>query len=479
MAGGSDGAQAASGGDVEAPTGVVSPAAPPSAPVTSAADGVPTAAVKARVAVAVLFTCNALVNAFFPRLAEIQRDLGLTAAELGTAMGFGSVGGLIGGPLAGVLMRKAGGSGKLAVGFSIIQFMATPLVGLAKNGVAFAAALMLIGAADAVMDAAMNAHGMRVQALYGGRSIINSFHGFWSLSMVLGGIIGVATAAAEISVLVTLTVLSAVCIVSVLLATLWLLPGPDPDSLLHDGGDDRDAAAAGQSDAGGAATPAVSSVSAEPRRCDSVRRPILWALGAFIMGAVVVELLPTQWSAVYMSSLGVSVEAEGTAYVVFQIAMTAGRFAGDRIVDRLTDVVWTRVAMGLTTGAMSVALFVETPLAFCIACGVSGVATATLFPSALRAAAHLPGVDPGVGVSIVSWLSRAGFFLAPLIVGGVAATYGLSWGLSLLPVSSALLVLVSGVLKAQGTPKAGLAAAAIPASRDREELAQRTPVPAV
>ena len=54
-----------------------------------------------------------------------------------------------------------------------------------------AAALFMAGACDAVTDVAQNAHGLRVQRLYG-RSIVNSLHGVWSIGAVLGGLMGSA-----------------------------------------------------------------------------------------------------------------------------------------------------------------------------------------------------------------------------------------------------------------------------------------------
>ncbi|HEX2289472.1 MAG TPA: ricin-type beta-trefoil lectin domain protein, partial [Pseudonocardiaceae bacterium] len=42
---------------------------------------------------------------------------------------------------------------------------------------------------DAIIDVAQNAHGLRVQRLYG-RSIVNAFHGVWSVGGVTGAVLG-------------------------------------------------------------------------------------------------------------------------------------------------------------------------------------------------------------------------------------------------------------------------------------------------
>jgi hypothetical protein len=87
-----------------------------------------------------------------------------------------------------------------------------------------------------------------------------------------------------------------------------------------------------------------------------------------------------------------------------------------------------------------------------LACFVAGYSVATLFPAAMRAAAHIPGIKPAAGVSMVSWLSRAGFVAAPIAVGAIANTWGPGWGIACAAAAAAVLVPLSAVLTRGATP---------------------------
>ncbi len=51
---------------------------------------------------------------------------------------------------------------------------------------------------------------------------------------------------------------------------------------------------------------------------------------------------------------------------------------------------------------------------------LAGLGTATLVPAAMHTADELPGLPPGAGLTIVSWVPRVGFLASPPLVGLVA-----------------------------------------------------------
>ena len=64
----------------------------------------------------------------------------------------------------------------------------------------------------------------------------------------------------------------------------------------------------------------------------------------------------------------------------------------------------------------------------------------------MHGADQLPGLRPGTGLTVVTWLMRVGFFGAPLLVGLVADAAGLRAGLVAVPVAGVLAALLAGVL---------------------------------
>jgi len=103
--------------------------------------------------------------------------------------------------------------------------------------------------------------------------------------------------------------------------------------------------------------------------------------------------------------------------------------------------------MGISAVALGAALVQGSVAAYLVACLVVGFGVATLFPSAIHAAAHLPGVRPATGVAVVSWVSRAGFLVAPIVVGLVASSAGIGWGVGLAVLAAAGLVPLARVLR--------------------------------
>jgi MFS family permease len=365
---------------------------------------------RSRIAVSVIFATNGfLLAVWLPRLFQIQEQIGISDGQLGIALATGAVGGLIAGPLAAPAVSRWG-SGAVAVAMVAFLAPAVPLLALAPSLLTLGAVMALFGAADAVQDAAMNAQGIRVQQRYG-RSILNSFHGFWSLGTVAGALFSSASLVLQVALLPTLIIAAAASALAVVFTARWLLPAPDPH---HHVGE-------------------------HPTRRPWT--PIILLLGLFTLLAIVIEDVPARWSSIYLNSLGAPDLLIGLSLVTFTVGMMIGRFTGDRIVDHLGSSRVVRIGMTAAAITLAAALLVGTAWAFIVACFVVGLAVATLFPAAMRAAAHQPGIRPATGVAIVSWLARAGFVVAPLVVGLVADEYGIAWGLTF-PVLIALVLVV-------------------------------------
>tara|TARA_A100001388_G_scaffold202185_2_gene153281 strand:+ start:1551 stop:2813 length:1263 start_codon:yes stop_codon:yes gene_type:complete len=402
---------------------------------------------RARIAVSVLFFTNALtLSAWLPRLAELQADISLTDVALGAALAAGAAGGIAAGVSAGPLIHRWG-SQRVAMAALFIVAPILPFIGLVPGAWTLGFVLLLVGGLDAVMDAAMNSHAMRVQhemrATGVHRSILNTFHGYWSLGAVAGGLIGVATAAISLPIAWMLAAVALLCSVLVLVARPWLLPGKDPDSFL-----DTDDDPIGDAQPDPSSLLAAGPANADERSATTrvLHRPIIWGLGLFIILAVMIEDIPGRWSSIYLTDIGAPSATVGWGFVAFTMAMTIGRFSGDRIVDALGERRWTRVAMSGTAVVLGLSLLAQSPWLFMIGCAVTGFGVATLFPAAMRAAAHLPGIRPATGVATISWLSRAGFVTAPLIVGVIAENFSVAWGISVTVIAALILLPLSSIL---------------------------------
>jgi MFS family permease len=421
---------------------------------------------QARAAVAMLFLTNGAVFAnLLPRYPQLKAELGLSNAALGTAIAAFPLGALIAGLAAGSLIHRFRSS-RVGVLGTVLTALAILAAALAANWWMLAAALFIGGALDALVDVAQNAHGLRVQRRYG-RSILNSFHALWSVGAVIGGLMGSAAAGLDLPLVLHLGVSGALFSAVAVVCYRFMLPGPESSERDPGGpvdasaGPERSDAEHGDSEPAGTApagTRRTSSDSDRDRGDDSnrtdTRRRLpsgtvvtLLALGVIACCGTVTEDAGASWGALYLSGeLGAAAATAGLAFVALQGMQFVGRLLGDRLVDRFGQRAVARFGGTIAAVGMGIALgFPSTPLTV-VGFGAAGLGVATLVPAAMHAADELPGLPPGAGLTVVTWLLRVGFLLSPPVVGVLADASSLRVGLLLVPIAGVAVVGLSRFL---------------------------------
>lgn len=393
---------------------------------------------RARVGVALMFLTNGAIFAnMLPRYPQIKAELGLSNASLGTAIAAFPLGALLAGLAAGTLIHRFRSSRVGVVGTVLMAAMIL-LVGLAPSWWFLAACLFVGGALDAIVDVAQNAHGLRVQRLYG-RSILNSFHAIWSIGAVLGGLMGSAAAGLEVPLPVHLGVSGALFSAVVLLIYRLLLPGPEAA--------ERDDSAP---------------VAASGRKVPARAIGILVALGVLACCGTVVEDAGASWSALYLTGgLGAAAAMAGLGLVALQGMQFVGRILGDRLTDRFGKRAVARTGGVITALGMGLALAFPTTVTTLIGFGAAGLGVATLVPAAMHTADEMPGLPPGLGLTVVTWLMRIGFLVSPPVLGLVADATSLRVALLSVPLAGIAVVALSGLLAGQ---RSRTATRSVPAS---------------
>ncbi|MFJ3408394.1 MFS transporter [Promicromonospora sp. NPDC090134] len=391
----------------------------------------PLAVRRARAAVGALFLTNgALYANLVPRLPEIKTALDLDNAAYGLAIAAFPTGAIVSGLGAGYMVRRFG-SARVAVVGTVLTGLGTLAAGLSPSFALLVAALFLGGASDSITDVGQNTHGLRVQRRYG-RSIINGFHAVWSIGAVLGGSMAAGAIALGLPLDVHLGISLGVFAIVALVALRFLLPGRDDDA------------------ADDAGSPPAARLRG-PRL--SVRTlAIVAALVLIGIGGALVEDAGSSWATLYLSTdLGAPVALAATAYVSLVGAQTVGRLLGDRLVDRFGQRTVACAGGVIIALGMGLALAWPTVPGTIAGFAAAGFGSATLIPAAMHEADELPGLRPGTGLTIVSWLLRLGFLLSPPLVGLVADSVGLRTGLLVVPIAGVLVVGLSGVLRRRAT----------------------------
>jgi MFS family permease len=366
-------------------------------------------------AIAVVFVANGLGGpSFLPRLPERQAALGLSDAGLGLVLVGMAAGALAASPAAGCAVGQVG-SRPVAVGGALALAASLWTAGAAPHPVVLFVALLVIGAADAAMDIAMNANGAAYQRV-SGRSLLHRLHGAWSLGSLVAA--GLAALLAALGVSLTWHLLAVGMVVGLtgLAAGPWMVT------------DDH------RPDVRGALSPApepvpaaVPAAAATPRpRGRRIAAPLV-ALAAVTVAGAIIEGGPSDWSALRLERLGAGPGAAALGFAAFTAGMLAGRLTGDHLTDRLGGAAVLRGGMTLVAAGLLAGALVDHPLAFAAGLVVAGLGAAGLFPLAFSAAATTPGVAPGAGAATVSLAARLGFMAEPVLMGTLAELVGLRW----------------------------------------------------
>ena len=379
---------------------------------------------RARWGVILLFWLNGVAwSSILPRYPEIKVALEASNTAFGLAVGLGPVGGLIAGLFTARLVRRFSSASVATV--TLIAGIATlNLIAFAPHIAVFSAALAFMAAMDAITDISMNAHGLRVQKLYG-RTILNSFHGWWSIGAVCGGFLGSVAAQIDMALWLQAAIATVAFGSIALFARTLLLPGSDQEPV-------SDAAAA----------------EVRPsRRIPASMWLRLIALGLLGASVGLVEDSAASWGAIYMDGMfDVIPFVAGLAFVALQLAQMIGRFTGDALVNRIGA--RPAVTWGVSVAALGMGMAVAFPhpatTVIGFACAGWGIATG--IPSAMHAADELPGMAHGSGLTFVTWLMRLGFFAGPPLIGIVGDLVSLRWALIVVPITALLALALTPAL---------------------------------
>ncbi|MDO4605870.1 MAG: MFS transporter [Bowdeniella nasicola] len=383
---------------------------------------------RARIAVTVLFFTNGAIFAnVLPRYPMVKDELAVNAATFGALVACFPAGAMIAGLAAGRVIRRYSSASTAVVGTYIVAAaLAGAALALQVHPLLFGAAMFLGGAADAIVDVAQNAHGMRVQRHYG-RSIINGFHAAWSAGAVIGGLCGSAAQTAGLPLVAHLAISGIIFAGAALAVRRWALPGLDTDEVTLD-----DAAPA--------------RAAASPRLSQSAGTALA-ALAVVALAGTFVEDAGNTWSAIYMRDVALAPgHLTGLAFVAMVGAQFVGRLTGDRLTDR-----FGARAVAVVGGILIAAGFIpmlawphaaSTIAAFTLA----GFGCATLVPAAFDAADRLPGLPVGTGLTLIGWLMRLAFLAGPPVIGWIADAVSLRAGLAIIPMGALALLFACRVL---------------------------------
>lgn len=363
-----------------------------------------------RWAVAGLFLANGmLIGSWAPKLPVLMQRLQISESAAGLlvlALGAGSVMMM---PVFGAITARHGSARALRLA-AVLAAPTLLLISVMPGWWSVALAVWLFGGFAGGMDVAMNANAVAVERARR-RAIMSSCHGFWSLGAMAGA------GAGGIGLAVLGETGHAVLVTAVMAGLLWLmLP-----RLLPDAPDDHAVRV--------------------PLRLPS--SPLPYLIGLLALCAMIPEGAIIDWAALYLRrDLGASLWLSGFGFAACAGTMAVMRFVGDGIRQRLGARRTLRLGSVIGGLGLALAALAPTPGLAILGFGLAGLGISNLVPIAFSAAGNLPGIAPGIGMSVATTLGYSGILLAPGLIGFVAEHMAFSaifMALALLILSSLLL----------------------------------------
>ncbi|SFH70694.1 MFS transporter [Bradyrhizobium sp. Gha] len=313
------------------------------------------------------------------RLAVDDALLGLLLLSLG----IGSVVAM----LATGLLSARHGTKPIIIAGGIGLALVLPLLVVAGTPVTLALALLAFGAALGSIDVAMNIHAVEVERA-AGVPLMSGFHALFSI----GGFAGSAVMTALLSFHFGPLACALICSVLMLIAMAFAWP-----RLLR------------------------RSSQAQDGPLFVLPHGIVLLLALLAAITFLIEGAMLDWGALLVIGEGLVSEAQGgIGYIVFSIAMTAGRLGGDIVVARVGDRATLVGGSLLAVAGLAVLLLAASAAVAIAGFLLIGLGASNLVPVLFRRAARQTAMPTGLAVASITTAGYAGVLVGPAGIGFVA-----------------------------------------------------------
>jgi len=355
-----------------------------------------------RLTMLVFFLQPIAFGSWLPRIPDVQQALGLGPQGLAIALLGLPCGTLLTLPFAGPLVGRIGPRVAILAGF-VLYSIAASLPAFAMNPVMLFVALMLAGSTISFVELGLNVQADAVEKATGS-VIMTTSHGFWSVGIMAGSLIGSALAGFGLEAKWAIA-LVAVVVLPVALVVSNALPVFAPEA----------------------------PKSEHQRSAWALPSWALLGICFFVFGITMTEGAMADWSAIFLrDALGAESGMVGLGYSVFAMMVATGRFGGDRLKRRFGAVNTARICGTLAVAGAAI-LFVSpnTPIALG-GFAIIGLGVSVGFPLAVTAAASLTDRTASANVAILSFVALLGFLVGPPVIGFVAEHFDMRLGIACL-----------------------------------------------
>ncbi|WP_157070033.1 MFS transporter [Aureimonas frigidaquae] len=332
-----------------------------------------------------------VIACWAPLVPFAKTRLGVDDATLGLLLlciGLGSVAAML---ATGPMSARYGSRPVILVGgFGLAVLL--PILAVADTPLTLGLALLAFGASLGSIDVAMNIHAVEVEKA-AGTPLMSGFHALFSIGGFLGATLMTLLLSAAMGVLAATMLASAAMALAMIVA--W--PG------------------------------LLSSAQAGEGPLFALPRGIVLLLAALAAITFLVEGAVLDWSALLITEAGLVETAQGgLGYMLFAIAMTAGRLVGDAVTARLGD--RRTILFGGIAAVLGLGVVLAAPAAWLSLAGfvLVGLGASNIVPVLFRLAGSQKAMPSGLAVAAITTVGYAGILVGPAGIGFVAQHVGLA-----------------------------------------------------
>lgn len=345
-----------------------------------------------------------------PLVPYARQRLGVDEGTLGLLLLCLGIGSVLAMPLTGVISSRLGSRPVIiAGGLGLAIFL--PLLSFVDSGVGLGVSLFFFGASLGAIDVAMNIHAVEVEK-GAGKPLMSGFHALFSIGGFVGALLMTGLLSLGLGPLPATLFGAVLIVVAMLHASSRLLRGRH-----------------GHAD--------------EP--LFAMPQGIVLILAGLAMIGFLAEGAVLDWGGLLLVNTDLLQPAQsGLGYVVFSIAMTAGRLVGDRVTARLGDRVMVRWGGLIVVVGFAVLLIAPVVPVALLGFLLVGLGAANIVPVFFRRAGAQAAMPAGLAISAITTAGYAGVLVGPATIGFIAQLLDLRMAFWLLVLLFCLVPLLAG-----------------------------------
>ncbi|AOB33909.1 amino acid ABC transporter permease [Bordetella sp. H567] len=352
-----------------------------------------------RAVMAQFFVNGAAFAAWGVQIPDIKSRFGLSDFVLSFAMLVVAGGAIVAMGTIGRWATRVGSARALTIS-GVAYAVAVGLVPLMPGYAVLLGLLLVLGMAMAGFDVTMNVQAAAVEA-QGGRPIMSTLHGMFSVGGMAGAGLGGLAALAALPPWVYPAGIALMALAAIAIGR---------PHLIDDAPGRRDATARENA-------PAQDDAASGKRRQASAA---LWVLGFFAFLGLICEGAMYDWASVYLRDVThAAPQLASYGYAAFSTGMACGRFAADPLRRRIGDSRTLAASAWMGFAGITLAVCLPEPAWTLAGLLLMGLGVANLMPFFFLAGARLPGLRPAQGVAAIARWAYTGMLLGPAIIGGI------------------------------------------------------------